>query len=519
MNQVNSQESKALSQRIEATMNEVADILEATGSINENALHLLDRLWFLTQADSTVLSIYKDALVKFGDIKRLKRVFIDAAFRSLIDGKEEQAMHFFNEAHTCYAEHTISDSWEVESEIFYTVRALGENYAQHLRSAPANEFSSGEHNFAGEFKMSGGKIRLVHVCKGLLENNSILIRILKQYAKFHSKDGFEIAFAFLESPEAIPGSLQGAKSLEEFAAYGWQVLVPDKGGTPLNNCLSLASKIYQFAPDVILFSAAAANMYSYLLASMHLAPRLGVFLMGHPGIYCAPQADFGIALTRHAQIDAPFYTELVPIEHDLPTPKEDITALKLKRRLESNTRVIIIAGRPQKLRERKMWIALCALLVANPNLSLRVMGADLGSVGAFVPAELHSRLDVIAWGSDYFDKIQEGDLLIDTYPSGGGMLLLESAALGVPVVTFENNYQQLFNQLDWNPGAEMLGEVDLVVPRGDFKRLEELVQRLLDDEVALDSYGEAQQSRVRATRGDMARCVRGVEKVIQRICI
>src|SRR5262249_33660377 len=81
----------------------------------------------------------------------------------------------------------------------------------------------------------------------------------------------------------------------------------------------------------------------------------------------------------------------------------------------------------------------------------------------------------------YLSLLSGADIVIDTFPSGGGTILFDAMSLGVPVVTFKNDYMKLYDQVDWSPAEEFLHVPDLLLERGDFAEMRRVVSRLIED--------------------------------------
>ena len=104
------------------------------------------------------------------------------------------------------------------------------------------------------------------------------------------------------------------------------------------------------------------------------------------------------------------------------------------------------------------------------------------------------------------------DVLIDTYPSGGGHVLIDAMSLGIPFVSFENNYLQPFDQTDWSVADEFVDIPELILPRGDFARFRETVNSLINDGNYRRRMGELCKEKIRASMADPAKGVAELER-------
>lgn len=456
------------------------------------ALDYLKRAWILSNQNIELLPPLRDLLLSNGQLHMAKQVLIDGGLRSLECGRHEEALLLFNAAHRLLAEVSGLEWFEPNAPIYFALRILAQSYVATMP----------------EIKREPNKLpRVLYVGRGIVEHNSILMRILRQIAKYHNRQSIDVIFCFPESERQIDASTQGRGHLDYFRDLGYQVVLGAGHQSELQNCLELAVAIRAQNADLVMFSAVCVTMYSYFLSNLSLGKKLGVFAQGDPGLFCAPHADFGIAVTKHAQIDSPFFCPYIPIEHELPSLDPEIYSLRLERLRGSKKRTIVVGGRLAKFKDAQLWQHLTRVLIENPYTSLRILGCERQQVINAFSEVVQPRVEVYPWSENYTDKLAEGDLCIDTYPSGGGIMLLEAMALKVPVVTFQNDYTIPLDQRSWNPGMELVGTSDSVLPRGDFESFHQLVCMLLNDEEYLLDLAERQYKFVKEGRGDIERFV------------
>jgi hypothetical protein len=143
---------------------------------------------------------------------------------------------------------------------------------------------------------------------------------------------------------------------------------------------------------------------------------------------------------------------------------------------------------------------------------------QLSFLAEVVPAEILSRIRLLPWEADDYRKtLVLADILIDTYPSGGGGILLDALGLQIPCVSFENNYMRQFDQTDWTPADEFIINPDLLAPRGDFNRLKSVVSRLITDEQYRAEIAQQSYEYIVKTRGNPEVSVRHCEEIYLRV--
>jgi hypothetical protein len=89
------------------------------------------------------------------------------------------------------------------------------------------------------------------------------------------------------------------------------------------------------------------------------------------------------------------------------------------------------------------------------------------------------------------------DIVIDTYPSGGGHVLVDAMAIGKPFVSFTNDYLHAFDQTDWSVAEEFVAIPELIVQRGNFGKFNEMITKLISDAGFRNEMGEKCYRQIR----------------------
>lgn len=99
----------------------------------------------------------------------------------------------------------------------------------------------------------------------------------------------------------------------------------------------------------------------------------------------------------------------------------------------------LIVGRAPKLQHPAFWKALALALAENPGLEISVAGAKAEELPAgLVPRE--ARLRVLGFSNEVPRLMGEHDVVLDTWPSGGGSVIFEAVSLGRPVISCRTNW-------------------------------------------------------------------------------
>jgi glycosyltransferase involved in cell wall biosynthesis len=114
-------------------------------------------------------------------------------------------------------------------------------------------------------------------------------------------------------------------------------------------------------------------------------------------------------------------------------------------------------------------------------------------------------------GKDYLRILCLAHIFIDTFPSGGGGVLVDAMALGIPVVSFHDDYMKLYDQTDWSPAEEIFDVPELIVSRANFDEMKRLVSRLIEEPEYRGQMARRCQAYMLDHKGDPSRAVRKSE--------
>lgn len=438
-----------------------------------------------------------------GDLETVRAAHRRVGLRAAEAGDVSRALEDFNAWHYVDAVGRGQDRYLFDQEILGAVRRLAAPLRRPLRTAPPQ----------------GRRLRAAHLVFGATQFNSVIVRLSRLFAQHRDRARWNLAFFVPESVVQVDQSPQGAGHVAFLEAQGCLVRVaPDLEGGAADRMLWLAEAIRDFAPDVLVLNAALADFAHDFLLELRPAPAAVGLVSGPPPQFAAPGLDWGIAWTLHPLMDSPISCTHVPLEADLPDPGQVALVAREALGIPEDAVVLAAAGRHTKHLDPAHWAPILEVLRLRPGAHFLCLGADRAQLSALAPllAPLEARIHFAPWRERYLEVLGQADLVLDTYPSGGGLVLVDAMALGRPVVAVENDYGHAFDQTDWRPAQEFLPP-ELVVPRGDPARWLEVVLRLVDDAAHRAAMGARCQVHVRQTMGSPERMVRRCEQVFEDV--
>jgi glycosyltransferase involved in cell wall biosynthesis len=160
-----------------------------------------------------------------------------------------------------------------------------------------------------------------------------------------------------------------------------------------------------------------------------------------------------------------------------------------------------MAGRHTKFQDEKIWREIIELLRLHDKayfIAIGVQGNEPQFLQDIITADIQQRLLFFPYRKDYLSIMGVADVLIDTYPSGGGQILFDAMSLKLPIVSFEHDYSKPYDQAaSWSVMGEYAASgnltpelLPLVVKRDDFAQFKEILNKLVLDETYRKQCGE-----------------------------
>ncbi len=468
----------------------------------EQAKPFIERAWFLSKFSEEVLPLYILINKQLEDIFAIQQAYKRLGMIASKKGKIIDSINYFNQSMYAYAQILGIDQYNYDYDILDCI----ENMAQPYRFYPKKRSLSS----------NTSKIKVAYLSYLATDKTSVFYRINLSLAQFHDKSKFEIAF-FIPRPES---EFENSNNIEKLLKkHNCQVIL-----TPSSNYLSeeealiwIAKKIYQFSPHILVTNAGLADLRQYFIMSLTPASLIVNSLYAGPAQYVSPNADWSIASAIHPLLDSPCDTSFVGLELDLTKHKNTESYDKQFFEIPSNSLVILSAGRPQKFQSIEFWKVIIDLLNLHQDLYYVAIGLNQDQLPISLPQEISSRFRILKWREDYLKILGIADIVIDTYPSGGGFILVDAMALGIPVITFANDYMKLYDQVNWSLGEELVLIPNLIIERGNPQKVIEEISKLISDPHCRHEIGQKCQEFICANRGYPERFVKSYEDTYEKI--
>lgn len=471
----------------------------------EQAADFMKRAWLLSDFSPELLDLYLKIFGELRDIESIREAYKRLGLAAGGRGNVAEAIHYFTKWQWVYQVFTNLDRYEYDFDILKCMDQLAAPHRMTMPRKPAPHRDE--------------KIRVGYLLRGMLDTNSNLIQISLEFARHHDRSRYEVTFFTPESAQMIAASGQGTEYLNAFKEAGYSVVMAAEENDVAATLLQQAANIRAADLHILVTSAALSDFRHYFITTLRPAPIMMGLVQGPPAQFAPPILDWCISWTRHPLIDCPTNCSWVEIKLDYPADETGESISRKSLNLPDDACVLLSAGRHTKFQNHEFWQAVVDLLTQHPNSYYVVCGAretDIPILSSVVPEQLKSRVRCLGWRQDFLQVVSTADILVDTYPNGGGQVIVQAMASGIPVVAHRNDFLRVFSQTEWSPVEDFIRDPELLVERGDFVRFKRIVSKLINDEPYRKELGErcrAEHVRV----ADPSKAIRGCEAVYEKV--
>lgn len=363
-------------------------------------------------------------------------------------------------------------------------------------------------------------VRVAYLTQGLTEVNSVLVKIDQVFARLHDRARFEPAYFSVESESAVAASADARAGMEEFERAGCPVTVAPDREPLLERLLALGERIRDFEPDILVTSAGLASFRNFFVASLRPAPVTISLHQGPSPQFTWHDFDHAVSWFRTNIPDCPADCSYVPLEFDFTARGEVEPAPRAELEVPEDATLLVSGGRWPKFQNRDYWRALVQLLEEHPKLYWLILGPEerqIPFLSEVLTPAARAKIRFRGWRREYMGLVATADIFVDSYPVGGGVLVMEAMALGLPVLSFSHDYVKAYSNNDCSGGDEILGACETLLARGDFEGMKRAVAALVADPARRRSLGEEWGARLRRERGRPERMVRRCEEIYERV--
>ncbi|MFA5216564.1 glycosyltransferase family 4 protein [Sulfuricurvum sp.] len=437
------------------------------GSNNaEQAKVFVERAWFFSHFNTDILPLYLQIHESIQDFEAIREAYKRAGMEESKKSNIVKAITYFNKWHYTDATYKKVDMYQYDFDIMDAIERMAKPY---------------KYTYDVEVKEAVGKTKIAFLIFGITHSNSALIKMNKNWLKYSNLKYKTIEIFVVDSKRKVENSQEAMGHIDDFKLLGCEVRLFDDMENKLERLLNISKSIHGIDADVLITGAAMAEFEHIFILATHPAKKTAGFLYGPPEQFCYPFMDEVVGGTFHSLLDAPsqnnIYKQLIFDKQNMvlsTCSKQDIG-------LPENSIVLMSFGRYTKFQDHQFWKTIVILLKEYSDVYFLVAGPIQEQIPDMLESDIADRIKFFGWINNIQDYLHYADVVLDTYPSGGGLTIKETMEVGIPIVVFENDFKKKYNQNNWSLAYELVGVHELVVERGDFKAWKELVSKLIVD--------------------------------------
>jgi hypothetical protein len=471
----------------------------------QEAFPFLERAWLISNHDPHLLSDYLTVLSQLKYFDKITACYRLLGHRAADRQEIDTALYYFQLCCSVYNLFAHSDRFLWHEDIAEKVILMASPWVQKpTQGHPLSE---------------NRKIRLGHVVHDITEPISVMMKHSLTLIRHHNRALFEM-YCFIHQPESVvmsnPHACEMVKILKDCECQ--LIFGPETHSTQLQMC-TLAEKIMQCQIDVLLLNLQMAMISMSFLTALRPAPVMIGLNHGHPYMFSSRLLDWNIAWSCYPLIDSIGNCTMVYGALDLERIK-NTELFQLNPRPQSGPSPLILmsSGRPLKYHCADYWQAICDILAQYPHCEYWVIGitAEQLDFWAELPAHVKRQIHFLGWQShfDSFRWLGVADIYLDTFPTGGGFAMYEAMAVGLPALSFQNDYTRLFDPSDWSPAYEYFQIPELIAPRWDYEGFKTILSMLIENPEQRQRLGQLAREKVWQHVGNPAEMTRQTESVI-----
>ena len=436
------------------------------------------------------------------DIETIRENYKQLALESLKNNDYDGAIIHLNAWQYAYYTNNKTDTYIYDFDLLNKVDKSLDKFKYNTQIKPRDD----------------GKICIVYLLHGMLNSTSVVLKIILDLIKGHDRSKFDIHLFVTESRFDVMRS-SGNIYAKKFKEMGCPLHYPPIFKNGFSKIQAIASNINKLNPHILVTTAALADFNYYFIASLKPAPITVGFVLACPAQFVSPSFDYGISWVNHIKSNCPIPC-LYSGQIYIPDNIERKNIKKSDYNIPDDAIIITSAGRTPKFQDDRVSKLIIELMYDLPKLHYVIVGPKSDEIPLSIPDALKDRVHIFNWSDKYTDYLMISDIYLDTFPSGGGMTLLDAALLKLPLISFHDSDTNTFDQADWNLAEEFFSpESILLINRKDISELKITISDLYLNKNFRDYMGDKAYNHVMVLRNNIPTNIKNIEKLyINIIC-
>lgn len=497
----------SVTKRYEANY-KIAEAFQSVSKFKKAKIYI-DRAFTLSGFDEKIYKLYYEIHSKLKDTESireaLKRRFINEADNRNI----EAAAYLFDKWLYVYAEEDKIDKYVYDYDVLAAFDRLVQNYNVKFINNPS--------------VTAGSKIKIAYLIKDGIIKDGTLMKVMKHCAAYHDLEKFEVMFFLPESESVVNNSEGGRIHKQMLESFGWEVQTSPDIDELDSRLIHLAHSINSFNPHILVTTQGMANFVHYFISLLKPAPViLGLGLGNALEFSLSHKFDYSLIWPQTIQVNSPVNSAIFNMEIELPKREKLNPIAKESLGIPSTAKILMSVGRYPKFQDRKHWEAVIQVLEENNNIYFLVIGPKreeiplLNSLKGYTAVS--KRIILLGWQHYYFNYLAMADLVLDTYPMGGAIVMMDTMALGTPILTYKNDtISDNYEYSNATAAGELINIPELIIERDDFDLMKSKIKQILNNDEYRNSLGDKCKKEIYKINGNPERMVKNCEVIYEQL--
>ena len=457
----------------------------------------LKRLALMTlYADENIVKHLGSLYQRREDIPALRELWKRAAVSALEKGDLD---HFLERAYiSVYSENLFSREpnyqfCDVDQDLNAYTRLVARSHP--LYASTQSHLKKRNQNYSPRPK----KLKVGFVLEGFSQNQAAS-RTYFPIAEKYDREKFNLTFYsrwFLG--EELAKREKYEESVALFKKHGCGVVTPPERLAPIKQVEFLARNILEDGIDILVFQTSSFVPQYNFLACLHTAPFQAALEHQQPEY----SAETDLLFTTRKQYPeslcstAPFVMAIT--RPDQPDAKNRLNRSQFG--VPHEAILLSSVNRALRYSQGRFWNEIERLMSCHPNVYFMPIGLE--ELAAAMPQgqirmepSVRQRIITPGFRTDVLELLQLSDIYVDLFPSGGGSSLIEAMQVGLPIACFDDDYAgSLYNLHTVSLGPTFVETPELIVPNGDYRAWQELMDHLIVDPSFRRKMGDKMRAR------------------------
>ena len=409
---------------------------------------------------------------KRDDIPAIQEIWKRTAIAALEDGRMDQFLDYCYVS--IYSEHMYANNpnythaWvdeDINAFIHFSARSypIKERINRPLKSV--------------HYAKDTNKLRVGFLLEGFSQEQAP-VRAYYPLAKHHDRNRFDLIYYSRWSlDEPFAQKERYDKTVSDLLSWDCRVTYPKQRMSPMQQVDFLARNILQDDIDILVYQTTYFVPVYNFISCLDIVPFQACVVHQQPEYSKHMHLSFGYNCTRMECL-----TDTVDFPISFDRSEEPNTCHREDIGIPENAVVLISANREMRYSQNAFWENMPLVLQRHPHVYFIAIGlSTLDNVlpEKFNVAGVKERIVTPGFRKDVMSFLSMSDIYVNLFPFGAGSSVIEAMHAGLPILTFENDYERRYNLHRLNVASDLSPKTELTIQKGNVSKWHHMMDELI----------------------------------------